>query len=286
MNLFNEMIEKYLNWSGLPRVRGTDVLEILILSYLTFCILVWIKRTRAWTLLRGMLVLFIFLFFVVILQLNTIIWIVTKCLNAGIIAGVIVFQPELRRALEQLGRKDYIGAIFKVDETNHQDYLADRTIQEIIRATFNMAKNKTGALIVLEQSIALTEYERTGITIDSTVSSQLLMNIFEHNTPLHDGAVIIRNNRIASATCYLPLSDSMTIAKELGTRHRAAIGVSEVSDSITIIVSEETGAVSVAQEGHIYRNVDADILRSFLVSKEEDGVKETKRFMFWKGRKK
>lgn len=285
MNLFNDILEEYLNWSGLPRISATDILEILILSYLTFCILAWIKRTRAWTLLRGMLVLFIFLFFVVILQLNTIIWIVTKCLNAGIIAGVIVFQPELRRALEQLGRKNYIGAIFKVDEVDAQEYISDRTIQEIIRATFNMAKNKTGALIVLEKSIALTEYERTGIAVDSMVSSQLLMNIFEHNTPLHDGAVIIRNNRIASATCYLPLSDSTTIAKELGTRHRAAIGVSEVSDSITIIVSEETGAVSVAQEGQIHRNVDADILRSFFKSKE-DVEKETKRFIFWRRRKK
>lgn len=157
-------------------------------------------------------------------------------------------------------------------------------MNELIKAAFEMSKNKTGALIVIEQNVALGDYERTGIPIDAVVSSQLLVNIFEHNTPLHDGAVIMRNNRIVAATCYLPLSDSLEINKELGTRHRAGIGISEVSDSMTIIVSEETGDVSVAVGGELFRGLDADNLRkklSYIQNKSLD----VKRFRLWKGKK-
>ena len=160
---------------------------------------------------------------------------------------------------------------------------SEKTINEIAKACYEMGKVKTGALIVIERDVMLNEYIRTGIPLDSLVSSQLLINIFEHNTPLHDGAVIIHNNRIVSATCYLPLSDSVEIGKEMGTRHRAAVGISEVSDSITVIVSEETGGISIARDGKIIRHLDPQRLRDELaVLREEKG--QNKKFKLWKGR--
>ena len=165
------------------------------------------------------------------------------------------------------------------------ELFSDNTINEIIKACFEMGKNKTGALIVIEKEDSLTDYERTGIMLDSVISSQLLINIFEHNTPLHDGAVIVRGNRIVSATCYLPLSDNMELSKELGTRHRAGVGISEVTDSLTLIVSEETGRISIAFEGELYRNVDADFVREKL-QLLQDKVIEEKKFKLWKGRSK
>ena len=161
---------------------------------------------------------------------------------------------------------------------------SDKTLNEIVKASFEMGKVKTGALIVIEQNQVLAEYERTGIEVDAVVTSQLLINIFEHNTPLHDGAVLIRGNRVVSATCYLPLSDSTRLSKDLGTRHRAGVGVSEMTDSITIIVSEETGKVSVAYEGKLTRNVNADKLRSMLLAVQNKTTDEEKQRKGWKGR--
>ena len=181
------------------------------------------------------------------------------------------------------GRKNWVTDIFSTDSRQEELEYTARTLQEISRAAIEMGKVKTGALIVLQREVALGEYERTGIPIDAKVSSQLLINIFEHNTPLHDGAVIIHNNRIVSATCYLPLSDSVEIGKEMGTRHRAAVGISEVSDSITVIVSEETGGISIARDGKIIRHLDPQRLRDELaVLREEKG--QNKKFKLWKGR--
>ena len=185
-------------------------------------------------------------------------------MSVGITAILIVFQPELRSALEQLGRKNWVTDIFSTDSRQEELEYTARTLQEISRAAIEMGKVKTGALIVLQREVALGEYERTGIPIDAKVSSQLLINIFEHNTPLHDGAVIVRGNRIVAATCYLPLSDNMELSKQLGTRHRAGVGISEVTDSVTIIVSEETGQVSVAQNGRLLRNISSSQLREVL----------------------
>ena len=173
------------------------------------------------------------------------------------------FQPELRKALENLGGKNIFGSLFNIGRTEENKF-SDRTIDELIKACYAMGKVKTGALIVIEDEILLNEYVRTGIDVDAILSSQLLINIFEKNTPLHDGAVIVRGNRVVSATCYLPLSDSLSLSKDLGTRHRAAVGISEVSDSMTIVVSEETGKVSVAMRGQIYHGIDADFLRNKL----------------------
>ena len=168
----------------------------------------------------------------------------------AVTALLIVFQPELRKALEQIGKSNVLSGIVQFDSSRVTgEMFSDKTINELIRASYEMGKAKTGALIVVQNKDPLTEYELTGILIDSLVSSQLLINIFEHNTPLHDGAVIIHGDRIASATCYLPLSDNMELSKELGTRHRAGVGISEATDSLTIIVSEETGRVSVAMNG-------------------------------------
>lgn len=275
-------IERYIT---IPKVGVTDIVEIVIIAALIYEIMIWIKNTRAWTLFKGIVILIVFVLLAAIFNLNTILWIADKTLNVGIIAAIIVFQPELRRALEQLGRKNFINNIFTFDDSkNKNERFSDRTITELVKATYELAKHKTGALIVIEKEISLTEYERTGIAIDSEISNQLLINIFEHNTPLHDGAVIIRGDRIVAATCYLPLSDNMELSKELGTRHRAGVGVSETTDSFTIIVSEETGKVSVAEGGKLIRNVDGENLKSELVTLQNKTV-DSKRFKIWKGRK-
>ncbi len=266
------------------KIEYSDVIEIIILSFLFYNVLVWIKNTRAWALFKGILIIISFALVAFVLELNTILWLAETLLNVGIVAVVVIFQPELRKALEQLGRKKYFANLFGTEGYNGTARFSDRTINEIVKATYELARTKTGALMVIEQEISLSEYEKTGIDIDSSISSQLLINIFENNTPLHDGAIIIRGDRIVSATCYLPLSDNMEISKELGTRHRAGIGVSEVTDSFTIIVSEETGAVSVAIGGRIIRNLDGDKLRQHLIKIQNKQV-DVKKFRLWKAKK-
>jgi len=278
----NYFLQNYLSKIYIPQLSWTDTIEIIIIAFLLYNILVWIKDTRAWALLKGIIVIGVFTLIAFILNLRTILWIASKTINVGIIALVIIFQPELRRALEQLGRKKILTNIFRF-EGEKDERFSNKTINELIRATFDLAKEKTGALIVLEQDIILQEYEKTGIEIDAVVTSQLLINIFEHNTPLHDGAVIIRDNRVVAATCYLPLSDNMSLSKSLGTRHRAAVGISEVTDSFTIIISEETGAVSVAVGGELTHNMDGDSIRNKLEYMRRKTI-DVKSFKRWKGR--
>lgn len=247
------------------QVSYTDIIEIIIISILIYYMLVWIKDTRAWMLLRGVLVILAFVLLAIIFEMNTIVWIADKLFSVAMIAVVVIFQPEMRKALENLGRKNLFTNIFNFEFGKvAEGRFSDKTITELVKACYEMGKVKTGALIVVEDEIVLTEYERTGIAVDGILTSQLLINIFEKNTPLHDGAVIVRGDRVVSATCYLPLTDSMTISKDLGTRHRAAVGISEVSDSLTIVVSEETGKVSIAMGGELYRNVDAEFLKNKL----------------------
>ncbi|MCI7108468.1 MAG: diadenylate cyclase CdaA [Lachnospiraceae bacterium] len=250
---------------GMPDISMSwvDIVEILIISFLFYHILLWIKSTRAWNLFKGIMIILLFVLIAAVFQMNTILWLAENTLNVGLIALVIIFQPELRKALENLGGKNIFGSLFNIGRTEENKF-SDRTIDELIKACYAMGKVKTGALIVIEDEILLNEYVRTGIDVDAILSSQLLINIFEKNTPLHDGAVIVRGNRVVSATCYLPLSDSLSLSKDLGTRHRAAVGISEVSDSMTIVVSEETGKVSVAMRGQIYHGIDADFLRNKL----------------------
>lgn len=260
-------IISHFDWLYLPKITIADILEIIILSYLIYHIILWFKNTRAWTLLKGIAVLLILMSISYVFKLNTLMWIFKNTINVGILAVIILFQPELRRALEELGRKKILADVIIRDDKNvKNDKLSAETIKELVAASIEMSKNKTGALIVVEQEVALGEYVSTGINIDAAISKQLIVNIFEHNTPLHDGAVIIRNNRIIAATCYLPLTGRSDLNKDLGTRHRAAVGISEVSDSITIIVSEETGAISVAQGGTLTSNLDPETLRKQFTS--------------------
>ncbi|MCM1181219.1 MAG: diadenylate cyclase CdaA [Clostridium sp.] len=275
-------IRTYFDWFYIPRITITDVAEIIIIAVVLYHIMTWFQTTRAWTLIKGILVLLLFMGIAMIFQFNTVIWIFKNTISVGVIAVIIIFQPEFRRALEQLGRKNFVSSIFSSDGEKASKKLDKKMLNEITKAVYVMSEAKTGALIVLEQEVRLGDYERTGIEVDSKISSQLLINIFEHNTPLHDGAVLIRNGRIVSATCYLPLSDNLNISKALGTRHRAAIGVSEVSDSITIVVSEETGAVSIAHNGDIIRNIPRE---RFVERMEELGREETitGKMKWWKG---
>lgn len=282
MGVIRNLIKEYFGWIVFPKITVTDVLEIMILAFLVYHIILWVRDTRAWRLFKGISVLLIFALIAALLQFNVILWIFSKTINVGIIALMIMFQPELRRALEKLGSKKIVSSLFYFDDGGEKNerYSSD-TISQLVTASVELGKNNTGALIVIERDVLLTEYERTGIAIDSVISSQLLINIFEHNTPLHDGAVIIRGNRIVAATCYLPLSDSMQISKELGTRHRAGVGISEASDSITIIVSEETGRISLAYDGRLKRNLNADKLRVELqnfqkINKEPKTIKNLK----------
>lgn len=279
LNLIQENVSSVLGMANLT-ITLIDVIEILIISVLFYYILIWIKSTRAWNLFKGIMVILIFVLIAALFQMSTILWLAENTLNVGLIAVVVIFQPELRKALENLGDKNIINRLFANNNKANIEKFSDHTIDELVKATFAMGKVKTGALIVIEDEILLNEYIRTGIDVDGLVSSQLLINIFEKNTPLHDGAIILRGDRIVSATCYLPLSDSLRLSKDLGTRHRAAVGVSEVSDSLTIIVSEETGKVSVAYRGTIYRGLDADGLREKLKNLQKRNQEPTKKELF------
>ncbi len=280
----NNFIRDYLVKLYIPRITWTDIIEIVIIAFVIYNVMVWIKNTKAWVLLKGIIIVVIFALIAYILNLKTILWIAGKTISVGIIALVIIFQPELRRALEQLGRKKILFGLFRFNDGREKgERFSSKTAEEIVRACFDMGAAYTGALIVIEQDMVLEEYEKTGITVDGLVTSQLLINIFEHNTPLHDGAVIIRGDRVVAATCYLPLSDNNNLNKALGTRHRAGVGISEVTDSMTIIVSEETGKVSVAVGGERIHDIDADSLRNKLEYLRRRTI-DVKSFKIWRGR--
>ena len=286
MQQLNLFVGTYLSKLHMPTIHWTDIVEIFIITFLLYHILLWIKNTRAWALLKGVVVIGVFVLIAAIFNMNTILWIVTNVFSIAAIAIVVVLQPELRKALEELGRKNFFSSILSFDSGKAEDgRFSDRTINEITKACVEMGKVKTGALIVIEQEQSLGEYERTGIDVDGIISSQLLINIFEHNTPLHDGAVIVRGNRVVSATCYLPLSDNMELSKDLGTRHRAGVGISEVTDSMTVIVSEETGKISIAYGGKLERGLDAERLKQRLLDIQNKPAEEKKRKL-WKGRSK
>lgn len=262
LTVFSENVSRVLGMANIT-MTFVDIIEILIISFLFYRILLWVKSTRAWYLFKGIIILLMFVLVAALFQMSTILWLAENTLNVGLIALVVIFQPELRNALENLGGKKILLRFFNFNKSENKRF-SDKTIDELIKASYAMGKVKTGALIVVEDEIVLAEYVKTGIDVDALLSSQLLINIFEKNTPLHDGAVIVRGDRVVAATCYLPLSDSTGLSKDLGTRHRAAVGISEVSDSLTIIVSEETGKVSLALRGQIYHDIDADAMRTRL----------------------
>ena len=281
-------VKLQISQMSLPVTFGIiDIVQILLIAVFVYYLMVWVKNTRAYMLLKGVLLVVIFLILAAIFHMDTILWICKQLSVVAITGVIVIFQPELRRVLDQLGEKKMLATLipFETGKTV-EERISDRTISELIHAVYAMGEVKTGALIVVEQNIILKEYEKTGIAIDSAISSQLLINIFEHNTPLHDGAVIVRNDRIVAATCYLPLSDNLALNKSLGTRHRAGVGISEVSDALTIIVSEETGKVSYTMGGKIYTGVTPGTLREELNKlKAKPGSKEDSgKFKIWKGR--
>ena len=276
MTTSGNLLQNYFSKLYIPRITWTDVIEIIIIAVVLYNILLWIMNTKAWALLKGIIVVALFAVVAYLLNLKTILWIAGKTISVGIIALVIIFQPELRRALEQLGRKRFMLRFFNFgDNSDKDERFSVKTADEIVDACYKMGAVKTGALIVIEQDIVLEEYIKTGIPVDGIVTSQLLINIFEHNTPLHDGAV--------AATCYLPLTDNVNLSKALGTRHRAGVGISEATDSLTIIVSEETGKVSVAFGGELIHDIDADSLKNKLEYIRRRTI-DVKSFKIWRGR--
>lgn len=286
MQLWDKLAEYAKNFSSYRTTMDFgDVAEILIIAVLLYYTLVWMKTTRAWILLKGLIVILVFLLLAYFFRMTTILWMAQNVLGFAVTALIVVLQPELRKALEELGKKNIISSVLPFDNSHRvNEEFSEKTINEITKACVEMGKVRTGALIVIEQKVSLRDYERTGIDVDGIVTSQLLINIFEHNTPMHDGAVIIQGNRVVSATCYLPLSDNLGLSKELGTRHRAGVGISEITDSLTIIVSEETGKISVAYEGELERNLDADSLRDRMHKILNNPVEEHKNLRIWKGR--
>jgi diadenylate cyclase len=261
-----------------------DIVDILVVAFVIYKLLVWIKDTRTWALFKGVMIIIAIAMLSNVLQLHTVWWIISNTITVGMIAVLILFQPELRRGLEQIGRGKILGFTLSSDQANEEG-LSDETVEGITRAVSQMSKVKTGALIVIEKETKLGDIERTGIMIDAKITSQLLVNIFEKNTPLHDGAVVVSRNRVSAATCFLPLSDSLEISKDLGTRHRAAIGVSEISDAMVVVVSEETGTVSYVRNGKIRRDIDVDTLKKILSIKKQK-KRYDKKITLWKGKAK
>lgn len=232
-------------------IEVIDIIQVIILAWLIYSIFLWIKNTRAYTLLKGILFIAAFIIVASIFRMQAILWMIQNLSIVAITALVIIFQPELRKALERVGHRNPISNLFALNRftASSNERFSDRLITEVVRGVMELAESKTGALIIIEEDVKLDEVAETGIEIDAVVTSQLLINIFEHNTPLHDGAAIIRDNRLIAATCYLPLSENTGLGKKFGTRHRAGVGITEISDCLCIIVSEETGQISYAHEG-------------------------------------
>jgi len=284
MSQFSFDIDNYLNSLHVPSIRITDIVEILIIAFLVYHIMVWIRNTRAWSLLKGVVVILAFIGIAVVTNMQTILWIVKSVLSLGVVAMIVVLQPELRKALEDLGKKKIFFDVFK--EVNEEGLFSDKTMSEIAKAAVEMGKVRTGALIVVKQNDNLAEFEKTGIEVDGLVTNQLLINIFEHNTPLHDGAVIIEGDRVSSATCYLPLSGNMMLSKELGTRHRAGVGMSEETDAMVIIVSEENGKISVAYKGNLERGLNGDeVIKRLMTIQNKPTEEKKKKLLKGKGPK-
>jgi len=248
--------------SGLSQFRIADAVDILIIAFFLYRLIVLTKETRAYQVLKGIGILFLAAIASDALQLQTLSWLLNSVVASGIIVAVVLFQPEIRRALEHIGR----GELFYKTLFNDIRQEEAQIVVELQQAILDMAKRRVGALIVIEQKTGLGDIVATGTRIEGLISAPLIENIFEPNTPLHDGAVIIRDGRIIAAACFLPLSEEFSVSRELGTRHRAALGVSSVSDSITLIVSEETGAISFARDGKLVRYIDQKALRNLLES--------------------
>jgi diadenylate cyclase len=264
----------------LRAISLTDIIDILIVSYVIYKLIMLVRGTRAAQLLKGIVVVVVTWALSIWFNLNTLQWMMNQMFTFGVLAVIIIFQPELRRALEQLGR----GKLFRTPVSEETEW--NHLINEIIKAVNYLARNRIGALIVFERNTGLNDYMESGVMLHSRISSELLINLFTPNAPLHDGAVIVRQDTIIAAGCYLPLSENPFISKDLGTRHRAAIGISEVSDAISIIVSEETGKVSLAMNGQVVRGITEESLISKLYEElTPKKAKDKKPFWRWRGKR-
>lgn len=252
-----------MNWNFLAEFSFmdyiTELIDILLVAYVIYKLITLIRGTKAVQLLKGMMVIVVAWLLSSFFGLRTLSFLMSQAMTYGVLAILIIFQPELRRALEQLGR----GTLF-ARSSNQEDEMTSRVIDELVKSVQYMAKRRIGALIVLERETGLGDYMETGTAIEGKLSAELIINIFIPNSPLHDGAIIIRKNLIMAAGCYLPLSENPFISKELGTRHRAALGISEATDALAIIVSEETGQVSIAKNGEVHRKLSEEALREML----------------------
>ncbi|WP_243388300.1 diadenylate cyclase CdaA [Bacillus kexueae] len=257
-----------------------DIIDILLVWYVIYKLIMVIRGTKAVQLLKGITVIIVVRILSQYLGLNTLQWLMDQALTWGFLAIIIIFQPELRRALEQLGR----GRIFSRGVVQ-EDEEHSKMVEAITKATEYMAKRRIGALVTIERETGMGDYIETGIPLNANISSELLINIFIPNTPLHDGAVIIQNDQVAAAACYLPLSESPFISKELGTRHRAAVGISEVTDSLTLVVSEETGSISLTKNGELHRNLTVDQLRDMLNSEFNSSKVASSSLWQWRAKK-
>ena len=280
-NIFNaDYWEKLFSQDVLTGSLFVNILDILVVWFIIYKLIQLLRRTKAIQLLKGVAVFIAIRFFSEIVGLHTLSWLMDQVIIYGVIAGIVIFQPEIRRGLEHLGRTSLLSS--PKGKTN----INEQTVQAMDRALQYMSKRKIGALITIEKNTALDEYIETGISLDADISEELLINIFIPNTPLHDGAVIIKNGKIAVACAYLPLSESLLIPKHFGTRHRAAVGVSEVSDALTLVVSEETGDISIAYDNHLYANLSreeyVELLNETILSTETKVEKKNYLANIWR----
>lgn len=286
-NLFNSfnisgLIDKATSYFGFngPMDVIKAIIDIGIVAYVIYKIFQLVRETRAWQLIKGILFILVFTYISHLLGLRTVEYLLNQTIQLTAIAVVVLFQPELRRGLEQIGRSRFKD-FFNFDEGS-ANIKTTAMIEEIVKAATELSKNYVGALIVIERSTKIGEIINSGTQLDSNVSSELLINIFTPNTPLHDGATVIRDNKIKSAACFLPLTDNPNLSKELGTRHRAALGITEVSDSISVVVSEESGKISFALNGGLTRNLTPDTLRKALNKNLLKKSSPNKKLGLWK----
>jgi len=279
------MFNNFAGYMGLndPLYMIRAVIDIGIVAWVVYKLIVLVRETRAWQLIKGILLILLATELCRLLELNTITYILQNMLQFLAIGGIVLFQPELRRALEKIGRNRFKD-LLNFDETGNIKVKTTAVIEEIVKACAEMSSRYIGALIVIERDTKIGEIINTGIQLDSNVSSELLINIFVPDTPLHDGAVVIRDNKIKAAACFLPLTENPNLSKELGTRHRAALGITEVSDAITVVVSEESGKISFALNGGLTRNLTTDMLRKALNKNLINSESSPKKLRIWRGK--
>ncbi len=275
MNTIREILSSLnLNFSSIsrPDINFTTLIDIFLVAFIIYNVLIWIKESRAWSLLKGIIIVMFISLLSIIFNLYTISWIIRGTFNAGVIAVIVLFTPEIRKALEQIGSNSKMNLFGNTVLEDKQ--ISSHSLDSLIRACNKMASVRTGAIIVIENKTPIGDIAETGIIIDGKISTQLIINIFEDKTPLHDGAIVVRQNRVAAACCILPLTEK-EIGKELGTRHRAAVGVSEISDAFVIVVSEETGFISLAHDGKLYKHIDENKLRKMIIFNNVENSKKT-----------